>query len=53
MIYLMKKGLNYKFAHISAFASNKPLKVDKNLTLSAQRALNRRVSIIIGKTHEY
>ena len=53
MIYLMKKGLNYKFAHISAFASNKPLKVDKNLTISAQRALNRRVSIIIGKTHKY
>jgi len=53
MIYLMKKGLNYKFAHISAFASNKPLKVDKNLTINEQRALNRRVSIIIGKTHKY
>jgi flagellar motor protein MotB len=53
MIYLMKKGLNYKFAHIRAFASNKPLKIDENLSLEAQRALNRRVNIIIGKTHKY
>lgn len=53
MIYLMKKGLNYKFAHITAFASNKPLKSDKNLSIEAKRALNRRVSIIIGRTHKY
>jgi chemotaxis protein MotB len=53
MFYLMDKGLDYKHTHIVAFASNRPYKTDKNLSLETKRALNRRVSIIIGMTHKY
>jgi len=51
MLYLMDKGLDYKHSHIVAYASNKPYKSDKKLSNKEKRALNRRVSIVIGKTH--
>jgi chemotaxis protein MotB len=53
MFYLMDKGLDYKHTHIVAYAANRQYKTDKNLTLEERRALNRRVSIIIGMTHKY
>jgi len=51
MFYLMDRGLDYNHTHIVAYASNKPYKTDKNLTIEERRALNRRVSIIIGRSH--
>ena len=51
MFYLMDNGLDYNHTHIISFASNRPYKTDKNLSIEEQRALNRRVSIIIGRTH--
>jgi len=53
MLYLMDKGLDYHYAHIAAYADTKPLKLDKNLTLDQQRTLNRRVTVIIGRSHKY
>ncbi len=53
MLYLMDKGLDYHYAHITAYADTKPLKLDKNLTLDQQRTLNRRVTVIIGRSHNY
>ena len=51
MLYLMEQGLDYRHAHIVAYGSNKPLKKQKGLTKQQQRARNRRVTILIGRSH--
>jgi outer membrane protein OmpA-like peptidoglycan-associated protein len=52
MLYLMKKGLNYKHSRIVAYGSNQPYKSDQNLTKSQQRKLDRRVTILIGRSYK-
>jgi flagellar motor protein MotB len=53
MLYLMKKGLDYKHAHIVAYASNKPWepKKEQSVSLKEKRAYDRRVTILIGRSH--
>ncbi len=51
MLYLMEQGLDYRHAHIVAYGSNKPLKKQKGFTKQQQRARNRRVTILIGRSH--
>jgi len=51
MLYLMKKGLNYQHSKIVAYGSNKPYKSDKKLTKAQQRKMDRRVSILIGRSY--
>lgn len=53
MLYLMKKGLDYKHAHIVAYASNKPWepKKEQSVSLKEKRAHDRRVTILIGRSH--
>jgi len=50
MLYLMRKGLNYQHSKIVAYGSNKPYKGDKKLTKTQQRKMDRRVSILIGRS---
>jgi flagellar motor protein MotB len=51
MSYLMKKGLNYQHSKIIAYGSNMPYKTTQKLTKKQQRQLDRRVSILIGRSY--
>jgi len=51
MLYLMKKGLNYQHSRIVAYGSNQPYKSDQNITKLEQQKLDRRVSILIGRSY--
>jgi len=51
MLYLMKKGLNYQHSKIVAYGSNQPYKIDQNITKLEQQKLDRRVSILIGRSY--
>ena len=54
--YLLKKNINYKYVTIKAHASNNPLKnilpTMSNLDKKIARSINRRVTIIIGRSHK-
>jgi flagellar motor protein MotB len=54
MLYLMELGLDYRHSHIVAYGSNKPYRAqcdDEAVSKAEKMARDRRVTILIGRTH--